>query len=168
MTLLDAPAYNAKHYRHLREIIWSSVAAVIVIPILLFIFWNWPSEHRVNNFLDAVQTKQYVKAYGIWNHDAHWQDHQDRYAHTVYPYKKFLLDWGAGGSEGTITSHKILYATSTTGNTVILAVELNGKPTPLLTLAVSKKDHTIGFTPFDLSPQGKFLWFTRWGIAPAY
>lgn len=165
MTLLDAPPYNAAHYRHLRKIIWTVAVLVIVVPILLFIFWNWPSEHRVNSFLNAVQAKNYTKAYGIWNNDAHWQEHPARLAKSTYSYKQFLADWGAGGTEGTVTSHKIIYATSMTGNTVIMAVSLNGKKNPLLTLSVAKRDHTIGFTPFDLSPQSKVMGWTRWGIS---
>ena len=64
-----------------------------------------------------------------------------------------------------MSSHQILHATSKVGNTVLLAVELNGKPDSLMTLSVSKKTHVIGFSPFALSPEQKILGWTRWGIS---
>jgi translation elongation factor EF-Tu-like GTPase len=55
--------------------------------------------------------------------------------------------------------------TSHLGNVALIAVEIHGKTTALATLSVSKKDHTLDFSPFDLTPGEKKFGFTRWQIS---
>ena len=120
----------------------------------MWIFWNWPAEHRVNRLFAALEQQQFEKAYGIWNNDADWQQHTDKYKTSGYPYNRFLDDWNVNGEYGKITSHKILYATSSLGNSTLMAVQVNGRKS-LLTLGVSHG--AIGYTPFSLTPQkGQF------------
>jgi hypothetical protein len=162
MTLLDAPAYNAARARKRRRTIIASLIGVLVIAILVWTCWNWPAEHRVNRFFAALEQQHFEQAYGIWNNDPDWQQHPDKYKNAAYPYSKFLDDWSLNGEYGKITSHKILYATSSLGNSTLMAVSVNGRKS-LLTLGVSHG--TIGFTPFSLTPQKGQFGLTYWQIS---
>lgn len=164
MTLLDAPAYNAARARKRRNAIIGAIVSLIVLGILVFIFWNVPAEHRMNRFFAAVEAQDYPKAYGIWNNDADWQQHAQQYASTGYPYGRFLNDWSESGEYGRITSHKILYATSSLGNSTLMAIEINGRKT-LMTLGVEKKSHAFSFTPFELTPQQGTFGMTYWQVS---
>jgi hypothetical protein len=161
MTLLDAPSFNVARARKRRNIILASIAGLLVLGILVWVFWNWPAEHRVNQFFAALEQQQFEKAYGIWNHDPSWQQHPDKYK-TGYPYNRFLDDWSTNGEYGKISSHKILYATSSLGNNTLLAVQVNGRRTPV-TLGVQKG--VIGFTPFSLTPQKGTFGLTYWQVS---
>ena len=75
MTLMDAPRYTARHYKHLgredcRQHHSGRYSCCVAVSLL-----ELPSEHRVNRFLDAVQQRDYTKAFGIWNNDSDWQQH---------------------------------------------------------------------------------------------
>lgn len=164
MTLLDAPTYNAARSRTIRNSLITLAIAGVITAILLYVFWNWPEEHRVNQFFQAVESQDFPKAFGIWNNDANWQQHPDKYVQAGYPYGRFLVDWSRSSDYGVITSHKIVYATSSLGNSVLLAVELNGRKTPMA-LAVAKKDHTMSFSPFDLTPMKNSLGWTYWQVS---
>ena len=162
MTLLDAPSFNAARARKRRNIILSTIGVLILIGIFVWIFWNWPAEHRVNRFFAALEQQQFEKAYGIWNNDADWQQHADKYKNSGYPYNRFLDDWNVNGEYGKITSYKILYATSSLGNSTLMAVQVNGRKS-LVTLGVSHG--TIGFTPFALTPQKGQFGLTYWQVS---
>ena len=141
------------------------VAACAVLAVVLYSFWNWPAEHRVDHFFAAVEAKDFPKAFGIWNNDPGWQEHPQKYAAAVYPYGRFVTDWGPSSEYGVITSHTIDYATSRHGNSVLLAVEINGRKDALVTLAVGKKAHTLGFAPFDLTPIKNIFGWTFWELS---
>jgi hypothetical protein len=162
MTLLDSPAYDPARSRRIRNSIIGAVIAAIAIAIFLYIFWDWPEEHRVNQFFAALESQNYKEAYGIWNNDSHWQQHPEKYA-TGYPFNRFMADWGPQGEYGVIKAYDIVYAT-TFGNGVLMAVDVNGRKTPT-TLDVSTKDHTIGFAPFVLTPVKNALGFNSWQIS---
>jgi hypothetical protein len=162
MTLLDAPSYNAGRARKRRRIIIASLIGMVIIAILVWTFWNWPAEHRVNQFFTALEHQRFEKAYGIWNNDPEWQQHPDKYKTSSYPYNKFLDDWSLNGEYGKITSHKILYATSSLGNSTLMAVSVNGRKS-LATLGVSHGK--IGFTPFSLTPQKGQFGLTYWQVS---
>lgn len=162
MTLLDAPAFNAARARKRRKTILAILAGLVVLGILVWQLWNWPAEHRVNNFFSALQQGQYEKAYGIWNHDADWQQHPDKYAKSGYPYGQFMTDWGPNGEYGKITSYKILYATSSLGNSTLMAVSVNDRK-ELTTLGVTHG--AIGFTPFTLTKQKGEFGLTYWQVS---
>ena len=95
-------------------------------------------KHKVNEFFAAVEAQDFPKAFGIWNNDADWQQHTQRYAAAGYPYGRFVIDWGKESDYGIITSHKILHSTSRYGSETLLGVEINGRKAALLTLAVEK------------------------------
>ena len=50
------------------------------------------AEHKVNEFFAAVEAQDFPKAFGIWNNDADWQQHTQRYAAAGYPYGRFVID----------------------------------------------------------------------------
>lgn len=160
MTLLDAPAFNAAGARKRRNIIIGLLIALAIVGVLVWQFWNVPAEHRVNRFFDALEQQQFEKAYGIWNNDSDWQQHADKYKN--YPYNKFLDDWGLNGEYGKITSYKILYATSSLGNSTLMAISVNGRKS-LTTLGVTHG--AIGFTPFSLTPQKGQFGLTYWQVS---
>ena len=164
MTLLDAPAYNADRARKRRNAIIGVLIGLVVLGIFVFIFWNWPAEHRVNRFFAAVEAQDYPKAFGIWNNDADWQQHPQKFVTAGYSYGRFMNDWSTSGEYGKITSHKILYATSSLGNSTLMAIEINGRKTPA-TLGVEKSTHVLGFTPFELTPQTGSFGLTYWQVS---
>lgn len=146
MTLLDAPSYNARRARIIRNSIIGVIIAIVVLAICTWWFWNWPAEHRVNRFFAAVESGNLPKAYGIWNNDPDWKQHPDRYK--AYDFAKFQQDWGPSSDYGVIKSHKIVIDKSV-GNGVVMGVDINGGKTPLF-LRVDNKSKQIGFSPIEL------------------
>ncbi len=146
MTLLDAPQYNARRALLIRNVSIAALVTVVVLAIASWFLWNWPSEHRVNNFFAAVESGDMSKAFALWNNDPDWQQHPDQYK--VYDFAQFQKDWGPASDYGTIHSHKIAVA-KTVGNGVVMGVNINGGKTPIF-LRVDHKSKTIGFSPVEL------------------
>jgi hypothetical protein len=55
MTLLDAPLYDHAKARRRKIRITVIVVVVIALAALGWFFRNWPEEHAVNKFFDALQ-----------------------------------------------------------------------------------------------------------------
>jgi hypothetical protein len=154
MTLLDAPKYDAKKARLVRNLTIAGISVVVLAAILFGMFmldrpwqlWNWPSDHRVNNFLATVESGDLQKAYGLWNNDPNWRQHPAQYK--AYDFTQFQKDWGPASDYGKIRSHEIIVAT-TVGNGVVMGVNINGGKTPIF-LRVDHKTKTIGFSPVEL------------------
>jgi uncharacterized membrane protein YraQ (UPF0718 family) len=146
MTLLDAPVYNARRARIIRNSIIGVLVALVVAALLSWAFWDWPEQHRLNHFLATVESGDLNKAYAEWNHDPDWQKHPERYK--AYSFADFSKDWGVGSDYGLIKSHKI-EITKTVGNGVVMGVAINGGKTPLF-LRVDHKTKQIGFSPVEL------------------
>jgi hypothetical protein len=100
----------------------------------------------VNKFLDAVEVKDFNKAYGLWNNDDDWQKHPDQYK--LYDFTQFQKDWGPTSDYGVIHSHQIVIVKAV-GNGVVMGVNVNGGKTPLF-LRVDNKTKQIGFSPIEL------------------
>ncbi len=149
MTLLDAPAYDPSRARRRKSILIASLVACVVIAGLLFYFWNWPQEHRVNQFFSTIEGGDMPKAFGIWNHDSDWQKHPQQYA--SYSYGRFETDWGHASDWGDIKTHKITMS-KTVGSGVVVGIELNGQKTPIF-LWVQRSSKTLGFSPVQLSTE---------------
>lgn len=154
MTLLDAPPFNQRRAKMIRGI---SIAAVIIVCIIFFgtifytldvpwQFWNIPSDHRVNVFLNDVQAGHMKKAFAEWNNDPNWEKHPQQYAQ--YDYSSFMRDWGPQSDYGVIKSHKIIVA-KRVGNGVVMGVDINGGTTPIF-LRVDDASKQIGFSPIEL------------------
>ena len=145
MTLLDAPSYNAASARKRRRIILASIVGAIIIGIFVWIFWNWPAEHRVNRFFVALEQQQFEKAYGIWNNDPDWQQHPQKYDYTL---KRFTEDWTTASDWGPITSHHVDISKKD-GTGIVIAVRVNNSPKKLF-LWYERKDGTLTYSPHEL------------------
>ena len=111
MTLMDAQPFNEARARRRRITIGAIVVGVLVLAWLAWSYRYYPQERVVTKFFDALQTKQFETAYGLWFNDPQWQQHPDKYS-GKYPYNEFYRDWGPGGEWGAIRSFKI-YASGT-------------------------------------------------------
>ena len=137
MTLLNAPEYNpARENRNRNLLIGAGVLIVLTILIGLggfiaghgWFFTNLKAEHRVSTFFTALETKDYGKAYGIWNNDPDWQQHPQKYDYTL---KRFTEDWTTESPvKAPIVSHHIDISktdgSGTFGTGIIVAVRVNG------------------------------------------
>jgi hypothetical protein len=138
MTLLNAPAYDARRANMIRNTL-IGVAVLIVLLIILtlagfmlghgWLFSNLGAEHRVDHFFTALENKDYAKAYGIYNNDENWQQHPEKYS--GYPLQRFTEDWTTESPvKGPITSHHVDISktdgSGTFGTGIIVAVRVNG------------------------------------------
>jgi len=156
MTLLNAPEYDERKENRRRNIWVGSgifVAAMAVLTLAGFLlghgwlFTNLPAEHRVNVFLTAVKAGEYPKAYGIWNNDAEWQQHTQRYAD--YPLQRFTEDFTTESEwKGPVTSFHVDFSKRDSTGTVVAAT-ING--TINLTLKIQRSDGTMAFFPYELT-----------------
>jgi hypothetical protein len=138
MSLINPPAYDERGERRKRNILIGSGIAFLVLLIIFFagyitghgwFFSNLPAEHRVNSFFDALQAKDYAKAYGIYNNDPNWQQHPQKYAD--YPLARFTDDWTTHSPiNAPITSHHVDISktdgSGAFGTGIIVAVRING------------------------------------------
>ena len=154
MTLMDAPKFDVRREKRNRNLLITSIVVVVFGLIVLgswavevpWQIWHWPSDHRVNNFLAAVESGDFQKAFGLWNNDPNWQQHPDQYK--AYDFAAFQKDWGPASDYGVIKSHKIVIA-HRVGNGVVMGLNINGGKTPIF-LRVDNKTKTIGFSPVEL------------------
>jgi hypothetical protein len=137
MNLMDAPAYDPTSDNRRRNILIGVVVAVLLLGIVAFtgfvsghgwLFTNLGYEHRANNFFDALEAKDYTKAYGIYYNDPDWQQHPDKYS--GYPLARFTQDWTTDSPiNGPITWHHVDKSVSAGsgyfGTGVIVAVRVN-------------------------------------------
>ena len=153
MTLLDAPAFNARRARRNHIMAITAIVVVIVLGIGTWLWflqipwqlWHWPADHKINNFFSAVESGDLQKAYGLWNNDPNWQQHPQQYQ--PYGFTDFQKDWGPASDYGTIKSHSIIVSRRV-GNGVVVGLDINGGKTPIFL----RVDHTgtIGFSPVEL------------------
>lgn len=154
MTLLDAPAFNARRARRIQVLSITALIVVIVAGIGTWLwvleipwqFWHWPADHRINNFFSAVESGDLQKAFGLCNNDSSWQQHPQQFQ--PYNFAQFQKDWGSGSDYGVIKSHKIIVA-HRVGNGIVIGVDINGGKTPIF-LRVDNRTKTIGFSPVEL------------------
>ena len=137
MNLMDAPAYDPTSDNRRRNILIGIVVAVLLLGIVAFtgfvsghgwLFTNLGYEHRANNFFDALEAKDYTKAYGIYYNDPDWQQHPDKYS--GYPLARFTQDWTTDSPvNGPITWHhvdkSVSAGTGYFGTGIIVAVRVN-------------------------------------------
>jgi len=138
MTLLNAPEFDSnRETRNRNLLIGAGVLVVLIIVIGLggfmaghgWFFSNLPIEHKVNSFFNALEAKDYDKAFAIYTNDPHWQEHPDK--HADYSLKRFTEDWtSASPVDGPILSHHVDISktdgTGAFGSGVIVAVRVNG------------------------------------------
>jgi hypothetical protein len=163
MTLLDAPAHNESRAGKSRTLLIALLVLCGLAGISVALCWNLPAEHRVNRLFAAIEANDFPRAFGIWNNDPGWREHTQRYA--GYPYGRFVLDWGAASEYGRITRHKILHSTSSYGNHTLVAVEINGRKTAPLVLAVARSTRSMSFPPFNLTQMKNGFGWTYWQLS---
>ncbi len=162
MTLLDAPSFNEARERRNRLIVVGSLSTFVVLVVGFWILagwpvdwpWNWWSHMKgrsaVNTFFKDVEKNDLAAAYGVWVHDAEWQQRKDKYGN--YPFNRFEEDWSPNSSQneyGTIKSHEIV-AARMAGNVLLLGIRLNGSKSKALFLNYDPKSHMMGFSPVEL------------------
>lgn len=115
MSLLDAPVYDERRARRNKALLIASGATVVLLIVLTllgyilghgWLFTNIPAEHHVSEFFNALEAKDYAKAYGLYTNDADWQKNPAKYS--GYPLSRFQEDWTTySPAKGPITSHHI-------------------------------------------------------------
>ena len=137
MSLMDAPEYDSRRDTRNRNLLISAGVFVVLIVVIGFggyvlghgwFFSNLPAEHRVNNFFNALEAKDYAKAYGIWYNDPDWQQHPQKYDYTL---QRFTEDWTTESPvKAAIASHHVDISktdgSGTFGSGIIVAVRVNG------------------------------------------
>jgi hypothetical protein len=155
MTLLDAPAFNARKAHRNQVLGVTALVVVIVGGIAAYLWflqipwwlWHFPADHKVDKFMATVESGNLQAAFGQWNNDPNWQAHAQQYQ--PYTFDEFQKDWGPNNQDyGPIKSHKIVIAHHA-GNGVVIGVVINGQSKPLF-LRVDDKAGTIGFSPVEL------------------
>jgi hypothetical protein len=138
MTLLNAPEFDSqRETRNRNLLIGAGVLVLLVIVIGLggfmaghgWFFSNLPIEHKVDAFFNALEAKDYDKAFTIYTNDPNWQQHPDK--HADYPIKRFTEDWTTESpAGGPILSHHVDISktdgSGAFGSGVIVAVRVNG------------------------------------------
>jgi hypothetical protein len=155
MTLLNAPTYDARRENLKRRLLIGTMAVVLVGGILAILgyvlghgwfFSNLPVEHKVNVFMQTVQDGDYAKAYGIWENDADWQQHPQKYD---YKLQRFTEDWTAASDwGGPVKSYHIDVSKRDATGTVV-AVNINGKKR--FFIKYEKADGTLSYFPNEIS-----------------
>lgn len=92
------------------------------------VFSNLPAEHKVSNFFNALEAKDYAKAYGIWWNDPEWQQHPQKYDYTL---QRFTEDWTTDSPvNAPIVNHHVDISktdgSGAFGSGIIVAVRVNG------------------------------------------
>ena len=145
MTIFQAKEYDPRIERRRRMYVIAGIIVIAIAAYLIYHFRNWREEQTVNHFFAAVEQKNYDKAYGIWNADASWKQHPQKYS--GYNFGTFELDWGPTGEYGDIRSHRIRTTiTPKNASGVLVVVMINDRKEPMA-LWVEKKDQSMSFKP---------------------
>jgi hypothetical protein len=159
MTLLDAPRYDAARAQRRQVFLYSTAGFLFVLLIAWWLVagrpvdwpWNWDNylfgRSAVNHLLTDIEKNDLAAAYGVWVHDKDWQKHPEQ--HSAYPFSRFQQDWSSTSPDneyGSIQSHKIALA-GRYGNSVLLAVLINGRKSKPLSLDYDPSTKGLDFAP---------------------
>lgn len=155
MTLLNAPVYNARRENLKRNLLIGSGIAILLGAIIAlagyalghgWFFTNLPAEHKVKVFMATVQKGDYATAYGIWQNDADWQQHPQKYD---YKLPRFTEDWTTASDwGGPVTSfHVDVSKRDDTG--VVVAVTINDKKR--FFIKRENKDGNLDYAPLQIT-----------------
>ena len=153
MTLLNAPVYDeSKEKLKKNAFIGSLVLLAVLVLVTLggyiaghgWAFSNLPAEHRVGQFFAALQAKDYGKAFGIYNNDADWAQHPEKYKD--YSEARFQEDWATQDPiKGPVNSYHVDISRTDGdgrfGTGIIVAVTVNG--TKKVFMYYIRKDGTL-------------------------
>jgi len=157
MALMDAKEYDPRPAQRRNRII--VIAAIVALAVAGYLYWTrYDAEIRViNHFFQALEQKDYEKAYAIYQGDPDWKQHPQKYA--SYTLGQFTVDWGPSGEYGPITSHRVDCALeppkkdflSATG--VVVVVTINNRAEPR-SMWVEKKSKTVTDSPIRVECHG--------------
>jgi hypothetical protein len=130
MSLMDAPQFDERGERRKLNLLIGSGVVLLLLFILTFagyisghgwLFTNLGAEHRVNEFFNALEAKDYQKAYDIYENG-----HSD----SGYSLARFTEDWTTHSPvNAPITSHKVDISktdgSGAFGTGIIVAVRVN-------------------------------------------
>src|SRR5262245_14245551 len=101
MALMDAKEYDPRPAQRPRRIIATIVLVVVAVGVYLYLT-RYDSEKKViDKFFEALEQKDFDKAYGLYKGDPDWKQHPQKYV--GYTVNQFTLDWGPSGEYGPIT-----------------------------------------------------------------
>jgi hypothetical protein len=163
--LMNAPPYDPTRDNRRRNFFIGIAITVFLLGILTlagyvlghgWLFTNLGYEHRVDKFFDALQDKDYAKAYGLYYNDPDWQQHPATYS--GYPLARFTEDWTAFSPvHEPITSHHVDISKTDGsgyfGSGVIVAVRVNGNNKVFMYVTRADKTmtwpapHELGYNP---------------------
>jgi hypothetical protein len=158
MALMDAKEYDPRPaQRRLRIVATLALVAVAVAVYLYLTRYN--SEKKViNQFFQALEQKDFEKAFAIYNGDPDWKQHPQKYSN--YTLNQFTLDWGPAGEYGPITSHRVDCALAppkrdfVSPSGVVVVVTINNRAEPR-SMWVEKKSKTITDSPIKVLCHGQ-------------
>ena len=155
MTLLNAPQYDKRKENTKRNVLIGAGVLVLLTAVIGvggfllghgWFFSTLPAEHRVDQFLTALEAKDYEKAYAIWTNDQDWKQHPQKYDYTL---KRFTEDWTTESDWGPIKSHHVDIS-KRTGTGVIVAARVNDSPKKLF-MWYEKSNGTLTYpAPYNL------------------
>ncbi len=154
MGLMDAQEYDPRPaQKRWRLIVIIAVVTVVPLAIWYFFLYYWPEKHAVDKFFQAIEQKDFEMAYGIYEADPGWKQHQEKYQD--YTFNQFRQDWGPQGEYGVITSHQVDCATELpkkdfhSASGVIVVVKINQRA-EAKSLWVEKKSKSISLSPREV------------------
>jgi hypothetical protein len=163
MTLMDAPKFDSARSRRRTQTVYAFFGGFFLLIIAAWLIvghpidapWNWwaywTGQHTTDKFLRAVENNDLPRAYGIWENDAEWKQHPDKFG--AYTFERFQQDWGSTSSAneyGAIASHQIVVA-KTRPTDVVVGSMINGRKSKPLFLAYGRQDHKLNFSPVELT-----------------
>jgi hypothetical protein len=158
MAIMDAKEYDPRPaQRRLKVIAAVVVVALAVLAYMYFTRYN-SEKKAINQFFQALEQKDYEKAYGIYNGDPNWKQHPGKYPN--YTLGQFTLDWGPSGEYGPITSHHVDCALApprkdfVSPSGVVVVVTINNRAEPR-SMWVEKKDKSITDSPIKVQCRGQ-------------
>jgi hypothetical protein len=157
MALMDAKEYDPRPAEKRRKIIATAVVAVIAISVYLYLTRYGSEKKVINNFFQAIEQKDFDKAYGIYEGDPDWKQHPEKYPN--YSVNQFKMDWGPQGEYGAITSHRVDCALEppkkefVSPSGVVIVVIINNRAEPR-SMWVEKKSKTISDSPVAVACHG--------------
>jgi hypothetical protein len=150
MALMDAKEYDPRPAQRRNRMI--AIAVVIVVALAAYLYFTRYNAEKnvINSFFQALEQKDFEKAYGIYQGDPDWKQHPQKYA--SYTLGQFTVDWGPAGEYGPITSHRVDCALEPpkkdfrSPSGVVVVVTVNNRAEPR-SMWVEKKSKSISDSP---------------------
>jgi len=157
MALMDAKEYDPRPAQRRLRVIGALALVAVAVAVVLYLRRHHSETETIDHFFQALEQKDFEKAYGIYEADPDWKQHPNKYS--AYTLGQFTLDWGPSGEYGPINSHHIDCAltppkkgfASPTG--VVVVVTINNRAEPR-SMWVEKKSLSISDSPIKVDCHG--------------